>query len=326
MPETLTEAFGILTSKLKDVDIRQKTSTRQRRNGEMDDFDKEYSAIGENGVDATIYLSISPDMGYIARWEFKIIVVPFAMPVASGDSALSPTSLSVNPIDVTVNSESLTVSGDSVSPNPHSHTASASTPTITPNPHSHSVNAGVTLTPSTFGNIEIWIDGVDFTSYFMAQFDGWIDGEGMFPDTSMENRYDILKALNSMSDTDRSSFLKSGYHTVTFKGDGLFSLKLREFKKYSHIIRQGDSTSSTDTATFDLEVYDPETPRTTNLETLKHALYETLTIETPQLQTKAQRTVWNMQRTSEEARLRELIKHETYKEKVSEIEYERKRK
>lgn len=325
MQNVVETAFTKLTSKINATSKSQVIENLQRRNGIMDDFDKEYSTIGENGVDATVYVSISPDMIYISRWEFKVIVVPFAMPVASGESALSPVSLSVDPIDVTVTETSLSVADDNITPNPHTHTASASTPVITPNPHSHSVNAGVTLTPSTFGNIEIWIDGVDFTSYFKAQFDGWIDGEGMFPDTTMENRYDIMKVLNTFDEATRSKFLTSGYHTITFKGDGLFSLKLREFKKYNHINRQGDSTGGT-VSTFDLETYDATVERKTMLDTLHHALYEAMTIEPSFEQSNAQKSLWNLYRNSEIARLRTLIERETYMEKVREIDNERKSK
>lgn len=228
---SIEQAIGKIASRTKQNTERVVQQNRQRRNLVTDDFDKEYTAIGQEGQSGVIWLAISPDMIYIERWEFKVIIDPFLIPISGGTGAMSAVSLHVSDTN-------LSSSGSSISPNPHNHV-------ITPNPHTHTINAGVTSIPSQVENIRIHLDGYDLTAHFKAQFNGWIDSEGMFPDSSMENRYDILKAISLFPEAQRSAFLTQGYHKLEFISDGLFNLKIREFKKYNFINRHGDSTAHT---------------------------------------------------------------------------------
>lgn len=243
------DGIALLASRTKANKTRNSQMNRQRRTLVQDDFDKEYSCVGNADAAGQIWLAISPDMEYMERWEIKIIVEPFTVPLASGSKALSPATLTIDPIDLSISETKLTGAkntwdnGVKITPENHKHeiTPSHIQPTIKPNPHSHSVNAGVTLHPSAFTTMSVTLDGIDLTPMFKAQQGGqWItSASGMYPDTTLGNRYNIFQALDTLGQEKASPLLEQGYHLLEFKADGLFSLKVREFKKYSFTNRHG---------------------------------------------------------------------------------------
>lgn len=220
MRNTEEYVLGMIVERTKKNTEHTNEPNKQRRNLVTDDFDKEYSTMGNKDQPGKVYLSISPDMDRIARWEFKVIVEPFFMPVAADTTAIQPVTLSVAKHGV-----------DEV-------------PKITPNPHTHSINAGVTLVPTDFKDVRIFLDDYDLTAQFKAQFPSWISSnQGMYPDMTVGNRFDIIKALSVIPADKRTSILQQGYHVLEFKVDSLFSFKVREFKRYNGMNRQGDSTN-----------------------------------------------------------------------------------
>lgn len=244
MGNEIYDGFKSLSDAQKRYRNKTDSTINQRRNMMNDDFDKEYTAIGDNSNRATIWLSSSPDLLYISRWEFKIIILPFVIPVASGSNALSPATLKVEPTSLETEQRRLDVKDSTVTPNPHDHPIQPNPHShlITPNPHTHTVNAGITIIPVTnVSDMRIFIDDIDLTSHFKAQFPKWLDGEGMYPDSMLQHRYDILKACSILSDKQRSSILSQGYHRLEFESKALFRLNIREFKKYSFVNRQGDT-------------------------------------------------------------------------------------
>lgn len=320
------DAFSILTNRTNDIQHRQTQQNRQRRNLVTDDFDKEYDIVGDQGVNGSIWLAISPDLIYIERWEFKVIVEPFTVPLASGDSAMSPVTLTIPPVDLEVSETALSAETEvdfenesastTITPDPHTHT-------ITPNPlnleinprtHTHHMNAGVTLNPSQFTDLHILLDGHDFTAQFKAQFPDWISGEGMFPDTTVSNRYDILKALDSLPKSEVSQYLQQGYHRLEFQADGIYSIKIREFKKYSFINRQGGSHGEANALQTKLFNHEPED----DLEDLKEQLLFIENEEVPSELSAGKRTVYELKKNSAIIDIEQKIQRLENNQKVGE--------
>lgn len=204
--------------------------SRQRRHGLYDDFGSEYNTVGDNNSNGRVWIAITPDIDKFVRWEFKLIVQSFIVPIAG--SEVNPTSLEVGETNLSINNNAIT-------PNPHRHE-------ILPNPHSHTVTAGVSLTPSSFKNFRISIDGIDLTALFESQFP--LPSEnGVYPDETIAHRYDIIEACSHLSEIDRNQILSAGYHEIQCNADGIFNLKFVNFIKYSFINRDGNTTDTEDT-------------------------------------------------------------------------------
>lgn len=249
---TFDRAINRLAERVADRTLESRRNQLQRRNQVVDVYGMEFTRQGDVSSPATFYLSISPDLIYYERFEFKIIIESFAIPVAS--DGINPAtvqvrdrSLAVNDVSLSIGGTSLSIGannqitanphGHSITPNPHGHS-------ITPNPHdhltephSHQVTAGMSFAASNASNFTIWIEGVNLTPFLRAQFpDRWVDGEGVFPRSDLSN-YDVLEAAGYMSSTQRDLVLSPGYKKVEIWGDGIFKATLVNYLKYSHVNR-----------------------------------------------------------------------------------------
>lgn len=210
-----------ILEQLTDRKLDSRQEQLQRRNQVVDVYGMEFTRQGDTEHPATFYVSVSPDLVYYERFEFKIIIQPFAMPIGGGGA----TGLST----VRVNETSLSTNGNSITPNPHGHTTDE---------HNHSLEAGVSLFTSNVSDFEIWIEDIDVTPYLKTQFDGWIDGEGIFPKSlNMLSNYDILKAVGFMPAWQKGAILQPGYKKIELKAKGLFNATLVNYLKYSHVNR-----------------------------------------------------------------------------------------
>lgn len=220
MPKTLDEYDKLLsemTKVLAELKQERRQSQQQRRNQVTDLFGLEHTAFGDSEHPAVLYLSTSPDLEYFERFEFKIIIRPFAMPVAAGKTDAATTM---------INNTSLSLSGNNISPDPHSHKS---------DPHHHDLTAGVSLFPSKVSDFEIWIEGINMTKAFKKQFPKWIAGEGVFPDASDTfNNFDVIQAVSELYDWERGVILQPGYKKVELKGEGIFNVTLVSYIKHSH--------------------------------------------------------------------------------------------
>ena len=197
----------------------------QRRNQVVDLYGVEYTRQGDSSNPATFYISVSPDMVYYERFEFKIIVQPFSIPIAGGSTDFTN-------INVEVANRSLSTNGSSITPNPHNHSA-----TVTPNPHSHNISAGVTQSSGAVNDFEIWIEDIDMTPYLKAQFpDEWINGDGVFPSNALD-KYDVLKAAGFLPSWQQGIVLTPGFKKVELRAKGTFSVSLINYLKLSHVNR-----------------------------------------------------------------------------------------
>lgn len=201
-------------------DIQRKN--KQRRHNVVDLYGVEYTRQGDGGSPAQFYISISPDMVYLERFEFKLIVQPFVSTVQSGTQSAT----------VKVNDTSLSISNNSISPNPHGHTAE---------PHTHNVVAGVTKVSTTASDFRVKIEGIDVTPYLAAQYDKWIDGEGVYPSIHIGKDYDILEVASDLVSegrkADADKLVHPGYKLIEISSGSPFQVTLVNYLKYSHLNR-----------------------------------------------------------------------------------------
>ncbi|MBO0441655.1 hypothetical protein JZO69_14915 [Enterococcus sp. DIV0869a] len=217
---TYDSALNKMAERIADRTVESRQDQLQRRNQVVDIYGMEFTRQGDTNHPAVFYISVSPDLIYYERFEFKIIIQPFAMPIGGNGSTGSTA--------VQVNGTGLGINQNNVSPNPHNHT------TV---PHTHSLDAGVSLFTSSVSDFEIWIEGIDVTPYLKAQYNGsWINGEGVFPMKGLSN-YDLLKATGLMPNWQRGAILTPGYKKVELKGTGVFNATLVNYLKYSHVNR-----------------------------------------------------------------------------------------
>lgn len=219
---TQTEALERISERVYENTKSIKQNDRQRRDRVVDMYGVEFTRVGDGGAPARFYISVSPDMVYLERFQFKLIISPFVSTAGSGTSAAS----------VRVNDTSLSVSASSVTPNPHSHTTDA---------HTHNINAGVTLIPATADNYRIFVEGIDVSAYLMAQHGIWIDGEGVWPSTQIEKNFDLLEVAGDMvaegRTDDADMILRPGYKPIEISANGAFSATMSLYLKYSHANR-----------------------------------------------------------------------------------------
>jgi hypothetical protein len=219
----LQDGIGILANGIKSTQIRQLNETKQRRQSVMDIFGEPQNAVGDSSNSATFYWSLSPDKDRFMRWEFKLILENFITHVSS-EGAITPAELEIEEAN-------LSVSGNNITPNPHKHG-------ITPNPHTHQIVQGITATASQVSNVKFELEGVDITKYLKAQYPIDITSNGVYPSSDLNDRYDILEAVDHLDSATRTSLLTAGLKTLKISTDGgLMSAKILTYIKYSQINR-----------------------------------------------------------------------------------------
>lgn len=222
MDYTLNEVLEKLAGSTAANRKRIETGLKQRRNQAMDLQGVEYTRQGGSGAPATFYLSISPDMVYMERFEFKLIIQPF---VSSSGIGTSVTEVEVEEVDLSI------TSANKITPNPHTHKILK---------HSHQLSGGIATTPTTATDFRMAVEGIDITPYLMAQH-GWVNGEGVYPALDVNRNYDILEVASDMcaegKHADADKLVKAGYKRVQIFSEDLFSATLVLYQKYSHMNR-----------------------------------------------------------------------------------------
>lgn len=217
------EALARISERTADNYQYMKENLRQRRNVPDDLYGVEYYRQGDGGAPATFYLSISPDMVYLERLQFKLIIEPFMSSVAEGG---------VQSVQVAVNNTSLSTDGDSISPNPHKHTTVA---------HTHTLTSGLAITPVTASDFVVKVEGIDITPYLMAQYNGWISGQGVYPSGELGEDYDLLEVASDLvSEGEKAKadkILRPGYKKVQIFSNAPFSVIMVLYRKSSHLNR-----------------------------------------------------------------------------------------
>lgn len=218
--------YGEAISRLAESnDRRRKENTQsslQRRNQVTDIFGVEHKSQGDANHPATFYISVSPDLVYFERFQFKLLVQSFAMPIGNNGSTGLTT--------VGTKARDLNLADGKLFPNPHAHEGIA---------HNHSLSPGITLTTSSVSNFRVVIEGIDVTEQLKSQFDGqWVTEEGIYPKSSDSlANYDILKAAGELWNWQQGKILQPGYKKIEIYNDGPFNCTLVNYLKYSHVNR-----------------------------------------------------------------------------------------
>ncbi|WP_321383205.1 hypothetical protein [uncultured Enterococcus sp.] len=221
MTMTYNSALNKMAERVADRTIENRQDQLQRRNQVVDMYGMEFTRQGDSEHPAAFYISVSPDIIYYERFEFKIIIQPFAMPIGGGGATGMATS-QINGTNLSINQN------NQIAPNPHSHTSA---------PHNHSLDAGITMFSSHVSDFEIWVAGYDITPYMKTFYNNeWVNGEGIFPTNGLRN-YDLLKVSGIMPDWLKGTVLAPGYKKIELKGKGVFSATLVNYLKYSHVNR-----------------------------------------------------------------------------------------
>lgn len=239
---TYDEVLNRLAERTNDNTRQLRRAVQQRRNGMEDLYGVEFHHNGANT--AQFYVSVSPDLVYYERFAFKFVIEPFESSVTGvgggGSMSIGETSLSVSG-----SGSSHVISGTStlddsftgsVTPNPHTHSASGSVGGLT---------YGIKQISTESTEWSVSIAGIDITEYLIEQHDGdWIDGEGIYPTNrtdTMEDFYDILDVACMLEaegrSEDRQKLLDPGFKKVEISSDAPFSVTAYLYLKYSHLNR-----------------------------------------------------------------------------------------
>lgn len=251
---TIDQAINRIAEKTYENtrDINRKNL--QRRHQVVDLYGVEYSRIGDSVSPADIFISISPDMEYIERFQFKLIIGSFVSSIGSLSGSVTGST----------GETSLTAGGDAtatvIDPDESTYDISFAGGGVTPNPHDHSLSGisisatpGVTKTyvPSSAVFHVIVFDpytdptaanGVDITAYLSAQYNNqWIAGEGVYPSLKIDQDYDILQVACDAEGLGNTALRKlltdPGYKGFRITCDYPFSVTWVNYLKYSHVNR-----------------------------------------------------------------------------------------
>lgn len=219
-------------------------SLKQRRNQVVDMYGVEFTRQGAANAPAKFYISITPDLVYLERFEFKLIVSPFISSVGGiGGTSLSASGSGgeygvVTPEDL---DDILNSNNCSAYPDDEGGEGGGITG-ITPNPHTHSLIPGITSIPALANDFRVKVEGIDVTPYLMAQYGGaWLDGEGVYPSLDIGKDYDILEVASDLIGEGRAAdadkLVRSGYKAIEITAGSPFSVTLVLYLKMSHLNR-----------------------------------------------------------------------------------------
>jgi len=241
---TQEEALVRISERVAENKKRIDRMLKQRRNQVVDMYGVEFTRQGGPNVPARFYISITPDLIYLERFEFKLIVQPF-MSLAG---TVNGTSLTVSGTgggyDV-VTAQDLTniLNADNCSAYPDDTGGGGDGGgSISPNPHSHTVTPGIAQIPTTANDFRVSVEGIDVTPYLMAQYGGaWLDGEGVYPSLDIGRDYDLLEVASDLigegRKADADKILRSGYKLIEITASSLFNITLVLYLKMSHMNR-----------------------------------------------------------------------------------------
>lgn len=226
---TMDDILSRLAERTSDNTKQLRRQVQQRRNGMEDLYGVMYSAEGDAQNPASFYISLSPDYVYLEQLAFKFRIRPFTTTVKGGTTAA----------EVDVNETSLSISGGSITPDPHDHSTQ---------PHTHNLISGKAFVNTTSDYFRVRISGVDITPYLIEQHDGeWMSGEGIFPNDSLENLkdfYDILGVISMMRAEGTAEALANAekilhpkMQLVEIVSDAPFGVDAYLYKKYPHLNR-----------------------------------------------------------------------------------------
>lgn len=242
---TIDEYLARLSERVIDNTRQLKKGVHQRRNGMEDLYGVEFTHNGDASHPATFYISISPDLVYYERFDFKFIIGAYESAVAGIDLSGEGMTIGETSLSIGGGGSSEVISGTSTLDDSFSGS-------ITPNPHTHSLSGGSISGSVTYGinqistssaNWRVEIHGIDITDYLIEQHSGrWISGQGIYPTNRVETKedfYDILDVACLMraegKEADSEAILRPEFKKVQIFSDAPFSVTAFLYLKYSHL-------------------------------------------------------------------------------------------
>ena len=270
---TFESAINRLAERLADRREESRNVGLQRRNQVVDIHGMEFTRQGD-GVKrpAIFHISISPDLIYFERFEFKVILESFRIPIigigglqdeyvlvheSADDIYIETETLVTDEEEVQLEMEDIALEMNQASgeiepaehrheleQKPHRHTIPAPIYKLprhshNTNRHNHEVIPGMTYVNTTATEFRILIEDYDLTPYFKAQHPNhWLNGENrIFPQPDINYNFDVLEAVGYMNKELRRKILSPGYKEIKIEGNGIFNATLVNYLKYSHVNR-----------------------------------------------------------------------------------------
>lgn len=241
---TQEEALVRISERVAENKKKIDRMLKQRRNQVVDMYGVEFTRQGAANAPARFYISISPDMVYLERFEFKLIVQPFlSMAGTIGATSLSVSGSAGGYDVITAQDLDNILNADNCNSLPDDTGGEGgSLDGISPNPHTHSVTAGITPIATTANDFRVRVEGIDVTPYLMAQYGGaWLNGEGVYPSLKIGEDYDLLEVASDLigegRKADADKIMSSGYKAIEITASSPFSITLVLYSKYSHLNR-----------------------------------------------------------------------------------------
>lgn len=214
---TIDQAINVLAERTYENKRDLERKNLQRRNAVVDIYGERQYA-NSNGQ-ATFMVSISKDMVYLERFQFKLMLTGLTIPVDTSASGITTTT-------------SLAISGTSISPNPHSHGVIYDMSGVT---HA-SIPSGAKIT-----GVMISIPNgsyVDITAAMDAQYgsNSWrnIVEYKILPDEDLDRSFDIVQMA---CDLDEKGIISSGLRKIVVSTNVPCDIVLLNYLKYSHLNR-----------------------------------------------------------------------------------------
>ncbi|MCL1925096.1 MAG: hypothetical protein FWF50_05885 [Defluviitaleaceae bacterium] len=171
---TFESAINRLAERLSDRSAENSRVQLQRRNQVVDIYGQEFTRQGEKKVPASFYISISPDLIYFERFEFKVIIEGLRIPIGGlvsdnnqsiGEGIIQtsralvnvkPEGLRINPSQISTGESkaNITIGGNTEEQPPEDEDeqevdaeivplgANESLPQISQTPHTHTIDIG----------------------------------------------------------------------------------------------------------------------------------------------------------------------------------------
>nr|DAV18290.1 MAG TPA: hypothetical protein [Caudoviricetes sp.] len=209
MATTIDDVLNFLAKRQEGQALIEKQRQLQRRNT-VTNAKADFQTM-LRGLDR-IYTAyrISKDMQYIMKYTFNLHIRPFVTNIAQ---------------KVSTSSTALSVSGGSVSPNPHNH----------------SVELGIDIAEHDLdvSKLRISIQGVDLTDAIKAEYGSFITGYGYFPST--DTNFDMFRLLDYLHPWQQSVILSPGIKEIQISQDirSLCECEISYDINYNHVDRGG---------------------------------------------------------------------------------------
>lgn len=214
---TIDQALNVLAERTYENKRDLDRKNLQRRNDVVDIYgERQYV----NSVDdAFFYVSLSKDMVYLERFQFKLVFEGLTIPLDVEASGIT------TDVDLTTNGS-----------------------IITPNPHNHAViyNMGKVTTaalPQNFSVTGVYISNksgnyVDVTAAMDLQYGSslWrtIEENKVYPGEDLDNSFDVIQMA---CDLGEDEIISSGLRKIRVTTSGPCNITLLNYLKYSHLNR-----------------------------------------------------------------------------------------